>query len=417
MNILIPDAYFWPEKIAFTHLEEDLLDLFIKDGNSVTVLCPIPTRGTDKSTVIEFRNRLQDSINGVNVIRFWAPQEGRNPLVRALRYFWCNYKQIQIGKRLIDTDIIFAVSTPPTQGLMASKLKRKLSKKKQIHVPLVYSLQDVFPDSLVNAGLAKENSIAWKLGRMIEDKTYQNSDAIVVISEGMKKNIQKKGVEEEKISLIPNWIDFEATKSIDRIDNRLMDELNIPKGKKIVLYAGNFGETQGAEIIIDVARKLSDEKDILFVLFGGGPGYKSVKKSAEKLDNIMTFDLQPIERVSEVYSMGDVVLVTCKPGTGKASMPSKLWSIMACNRRIIAAFDLDSDLSRLVNKLEAGRCVEPGNSDAIAESILLELSDESKKEVAVRNKAMAIASKEACTVGYLEVLKSAFHKSNSEGKE
>lgn len=410
MNILIPDAYFWPEKIAFTHLEEDLLKLFIDDGHNVTVLCPIPTRGIDKATRIEFRTRFKDRIDGVDVIRFWAPQEGRNPLIRALRYFWCNFRQLQIGKKLTETDIIFAVSTPPTQGLMASKLKRMLSIHKKNDVPLVYSLQDVFPDSLVNAGLAKENGIAWKVGRIIENKTYQNSDAIVVISEGMKSNILRKGVEEEKISLISNWIDFETTKSVACNDNKLMAELGIPKEKRIVLYAGNFGETQGAEIIIDVAEKLKEEKDILFVIFGGGPGYKKAKCIAEKRDNILAFDLQPIERVSEVYSMGDLVLITCKPGTGKASMPSKLWSIMACNRRIIASFDLDSDLCRLVDELKAGRCVEPGNSKAIADAILLELSAEENKDSNIRERAMAMASKEACTTEYLNVLKTTLMK-------
>ena len=411
MKILIPDAYFWPEKIAFTHLEKDLIRLFIKEGHSVTVLCPIPTRGIDNSTRIEFKNRLKDRIDGVDVIRFWSPQEGHNPLVRALRYLWCNFKQLQIGKQLTETDIIFAVSTPPTQGLMASEMKKSLSKHTKRYVPLVYSLQDVFPDSLVNAGLAKENDVAWKLGRIIEDKTYQNSDAIVVISEEMKRNILRKGVKEEKISLISNWIDFEMTNSIDRIDNKLMDELGIPKEKKIVLYAGNFGETQGGKIIIDVAAKLKKEKDILFVIFGGGSGYKKVKDIAEKLDNVMTFDLQPIERVSEVYSMGDVVLITCKPGTGRASMPSKLWSIMACNRRIVASFDIDSDLCRLIDKLEAGRCVEPGDSEAVAEAILLELSNEKNNDYNSREKAMALASKEACTKAYLNVLKTTLVKS------
>ena len=417
MNILVPDAYFWPEKIAFTHLEEDLLKAYVADGHNVTVICPVPTRAVSPEVVEEFKNRFSDEKDGVKIIRFRAPQEGRNPLIRALRYFWCNYKEYQIGKKLTDTDVIFAVSTPPTQGLVASGIKRSLSRKKKKKVPMVYSLQDVFPDSLVNSGLAPRDGILWKIGRKVEDKTYKNSDSIIVISEGIKQNILDKGVTDKKIEVISNWIDFDATNFVERADNKLMDELGIPKDKFIVLYAGNFGETQGADVIADVAKILKDEKDILFVVFGGGPAFKDFRAVAEPLDNLMTFDLQPMERVPEVYSMGDAVMITCKPGTGGASMPSKMWSIMACNRRIIAAFDLDSDLCRLIESLDAGRCVEPGNAKAIADAVMAEKNEKRDSRNNIREKAMAVASKDICTEGYLNVLKKSLRRKKRKGQK
>ena len=405
MKILIPDAYFWPERIAFTHLEEDLLGTFVASGNDVTVICPTPTRGLSAEEIKKFRKyKRVKKRKGVRIIRFWAPQEKKNPLIRAIRYLWCNIREYQIGKRLTDTDIIFAVSTPPTQGLVAAKIGKAIARKKGKKIPLVYSLQDVFPDSLINAGLAVKDGLLWRMGRILENRTYQECNSIIVISEGIRRNIVKKGVDNSKIKVVSNWIDFSTTNMVLKENNKLMTELKIPKDKYIVLYAGNFGETQGAEIILDVAEQLREEKDILFVVFGGGSGYNNFRENAKSAGNVLTFDLQPMSRVPEVYSMGDIVLITCKPGTGKASLPSKVWSILACNRRIIASFDLESDLCDVVKETDAGICVEPGNPDAVSEAILAERESADYRDFSIREKAKKIASKDACTKNYLEIL-------------
>ena len=51
-------------------------------------------------------------------------------------------------------------------------------------------------------------------------------------------------------------------------------------------------------------------------------------------------------------------------------MPSKTWSIMACDTPIIAAFDTDSELATILESANAGLCVEPGNANALADTIL-----------------------------------------------
>lgn len=74
------------------------------------------------------------------------------------------------------------------------------------------------------------------------------------------------------------------------------------------------------------------------------------------------------DRISDVYSLGNVALITCKAGTGKVGMPSKVWSIMACNTPIIASFD--SDLAEVINDSGAGNCVEPENINDLKEAIV-----------------------------------------------
>jgi glycosyltransferase involved in cell wall biosynthesis len=368
MTILFLDAYFEPERTSFTHLERDLLKSLISAGHSVKVICPVPTRGIDKKTADEYKKRKTETVYGghVHVTRFASVQEGKNPIIRAIRYFWCNYRTYRIGKKATNVDVVFSNSTPPTQGFIAAKVAKKL------HAAFIYNLQDIFPDSLVNAGMTNKGSLLYKIGRKIEDYTYKCADRIIVIGESFKNNIISKGVPEAKIKVIPNWIDTETIKPISRPDNTLFDECGIDRDKFIVLYAGNFGATQGTNTIINAADILKDEADIQFVLFGNGSEFEATKRavSDRRLTNVIINPLLPPERIPEVYSMGDVALITCKKGAGGAAIPSKTWSIMACNTPIIACFDTDSELADVLTKSGSGVCVTPGDGGALADTIL-----------------------------------------------
>ena len=400
MIIQFLDAYFEPEQIAFTHLENDLLERLSDEDNQIHVICPIPTRDVSADTAKEYKHRKTEELYGgrVHVRRFLAPQEGKNPLIRAIRYFWCNLRAYQLGIRDRDCELVFCNSTPPTQGWIAGKVARKLK------VPFVYSLQDIFPDSLVTTGLTQKGSLLWRTGSIIEKKTYKYCDEIIVLTEAMRQNLLDKGVSDGKIHLISNWIDTEKTKPVAREENRLFDEFDIDRSKFIVLYAGNFGEAQGAEIVLKAAEKLQDKDDIRFVIFGGGSGYENASRKAENLSNVFIHPLMPQDRISEVYSMGDVAVITTKKGVGKSGMPSKTWSIMACNTRIIASYDQDSELCAIIKKYNAGICVEPENTDEAIKAIL---TMQQKKGNSIytgpRTAVMEIASKERCTSQYVQL--------------
>lgn len=59
---------------------------------------------------------------------------------------------------------------------------------------------------------------------MVENFTYKHADKIIVISEGFKRNIMAKGVPEEKIVVVYNWVDQNAVKNVARKDNKLFDK-------------------------------------------------------------------------------------------------------------------------------------------------------------------------------------------------
>ncbi len=410
MKLLRLCAYFTPEKTASSHLSDDTYTALAKHKIDCVCITPQPTRGVSDEVRREYKDKKTEKLYGgyVTAKRFSMMREGKNPIGRAIRYLLCSVKTYSCAVKEKDVDVIFIGSTPPTMGALAAKVSKKLSRKYKRHVPVIYNLQDIFPDSMVSAGLAGRGGLLWKVGRRLEDYTYRNVDKIIVISEGFKRNIMEKGVEESKIEVIPNWIDMASVQPVERSDNALFDEFSLSREKFTVVYAGNFGEVQGADIVLDAAELLGERADIQFAVFGGGVRFEAARERAAAMKNVFIHPLLALDRVSEVYSMGDVALITCKKGAGKSALPSKTWSIMACNTPVIASFDTDSDLAEVIKTSGAGECVEPGDAKALADAIVAaaQNKNESSKST-LRDYVDSFANRDKCLERYIEVFNAA----------
>lgn len=368
IEILKLPPYSYPERISSSHLTEDLNKAFGKSGFHTTAYAPNPCRGIDETIRRKYKKipheKLEDG--SIDLYRFPLFKEGKSPVRRALRYIICNIIQYRKGKKVKDVDVVFAGSTPPTQGLLCGSVAKSLSKKYGYHVPFLYHLQDVFPDTLVTSGLISKESIIWKIARIIEDKTYKLSDKIIVISDEIKANIISKGVPENKVIVIPNWIDTNEIKPIPREDNNLFEELGILRSRFIVVYAGNIGELQGLDALIEAAKII---KEVEFIIFGEGCKKEEYVKNCEKIHNIHFYPLLGKSRISEVYSMGDLCYVGCKKGTGYGAFPSKTYSIMAAGTPILLNFDKDTTLWNMVEKNKSGICTKVGDINDLVSAI------------------------------------------------
>ena len=368
IELLKLPPYCYPERISSSHLIEDLNEALADAGIHTTVIAPTPCRGIDEETRKRYKGIKHEQLaNGsVDVYRFPLFKEGRNPVLRAFRYILCHVIQYCRGKQVPGVSVIYAASTPPTQGVLCGRVAAKLSKKYKKKVSFVYHLQDVFPDSLVSAGLTSKGSLLWKLGRIIEDRTYRYADKIVVISEDIKKNILAKGVPEKKIEVIPNWIDTDAVRPIRREENKLFDELGIERDRFTAVYAGNLGKAQGVDTFIEAAAKLPD---VQFLIFGEGSSREEIAKRCAGCANIRLFPLMPGSRVAEVYGLGDLCLVSCKAGLGSGAVPSKTFSIMATATPVLLSFDEGTELWNLIEGEQCGICTHAGDSYELVTAI------------------------------------------------
>ncbi|MFI3163938.1 MAG: glycosyltransferase family 4 protein [Bacillota bacterium] len=397
-RVLFLNAYYLPEKIAFTHLENDLIDELIRNNYSIDVVTPIPTRGVTHDTRKRFSKIKLEKVKDGNlsITRFWSPKERKNPLLRFLRYLWCHFMEYRICRKYTDIDLIFAVSTPPTQGFLASIILKKLNKRNR-KTKFIYNLQDMFPESLVNTKITQSNSLLYRFGNKIACYTYQNADKIIVISDAFKKSLLQKDVDDYKIDVVSNWVDVKQIKQVPKEKNKLFEEFGIDREKFIIVYAGNIGESQGAEIILEVAEILKAETNIRFVIFGGGTGYDDFKNKviSQNFNNIFIYPLLDKERVSEVYSIGDIALITGKSGVGMSGVPSKTWNIMSCKTPIIASFDKKSELASAISDANAGQCIDPENPVLLADTIIAFKNTRNYKDYYGNNYLEKYCSKDA----------------------
>lgn len=359
--------YFPPEKSSGSDLVEDLLEGFANEEWNIDLFTPTPTRGVTKAQRMEYcqRKRVEKILKGNVIIhRMHLYREGKSFIGRAIRYILfsieCLWKSVTVP-----ADFIFTGSGPPSQGVVVA-LAKKISGKK-----VVYNLQDIFPDSLVTSGICDEKSVLMKIGYAMEKFTYKNVDLIITVSDDMEENIRRKGVPLEKIKVVRNWIDTDKVFPIEREKNLIFDKLGITREKFLVVYAGNIGKVQGIDVIVRAAEKLKENVDIQFIIIGNGSEEEEIKNMILKkeLNNIAMFPLLESEWVSQVYSMADVCIISCKPGTGGSGMPSKTWTIMAAGTPIIASFDKGSEMEKIITEAKCGICTEAGNENTLVEAI------------------------------------------------
>lgn len=367
MRILAFSAYYAPEIAASLYVIEGILEAAVEGGNQVKLFVPAPTRGVSEKVRRKYKKRKREyHYNGrLEIHRISLFRENRKTLARALRYVILEVQFLIKGLRT-KTDLIFVQSTPPIQGAMAAVLK------KIKRVPFVYNLQDIFPDSMVNAGMTKKGSLIWKIGRRIEQFTYRNADKIVVNSKDFKRNIMEKGVPEEKIEIVYNWVDENAVVHVDRENNPLFDKYNLDRNKFYVCYSGNIGYSQNMDMLLNVAKEISAHDEIGFVIVGDGAEKERVEERIrrERIQNVTLIPFQPYKDISYVFSLGDVGLIISKAGIGSSSVPSKTWSIMSAGRPVLASFDKGSELDEIVTKNQCGICVEPDNADALRKAVI-----------------------------------------------
>lgn len=411
MNIIYLSGYFYPEKYSSNNIYNSLFkELAV--NNNVHIITPQPTRGLSQNEYLSYKS--YEVFDNIKIYRFSMEREKNNTSSRFIRYIKCNFKYRKTINKIAKKekiDCIFTSSTPPIISLVAIKCAKKLK------VPFIYNLQDIFPDSLMSTNITKKNKLLWKIGRKIENYTYKNADRIVVISEAFKKNIMKKGVPEKKIDVIYNWIDEKAVNPIKRENNKLFDTFNLDRGKFYITYAGNIGNSQNFEVILKVAKTLKENTKIKFIIFGDGSQKNAITKLVknENVNNIKLFPMQNYDLISEVYSLGDGSIVSCKKGSGNGAFPSKLLSIMATETPVLTSFDIKSELTEIVDKASCGICCDADDSDSLYEAVI-ELHNNKllaeKMGKDGRKYLLEHFSKDICVQKYVEVIKSTVKKVN-----
>ena len=152
-------------------------------------------------------------------------------------------------------NIIYAYHPPISTGVIAVfiNILRK--------IPVVYDIQDLWPDTLCATNIIKYKFII-RFINIFCNFVYRNVDHIVVLSKGFKKILIKRKVNLKKISVIYNWADEEKLKF--EKNNNTNDRFDTTKFN--ITYAGNIGNAQELNVILKTANLLKKRIQKYFLI-------------------------------------------------------------------------------------------------------------------------------------------------------
>jgi colanic acid biosynthesis glycosyl transferase WcaI len=370
VRVLIIALHYAPDQVSggfdTTYLAEGLSAL----GHRVTVVTAFPFHRHHRIEP-EYGGRLwqAETRNGVRVIRTWLYLGGRKDQVGGRFASYATFSAIT-GLAAVATgrhDVVVTPSPPLTNGLTAFLYGRLFG------VPYVYNVRDIYPDVAVQLGVIR-GARAIRFFHGMERFVYRHAARVVVLTDGMQRNLASKGFAGPKVSVIPHAVDTEAIRPLPK-ENDYARRHGL-EDRFVAMYAGNMGLAQGMETALDAADLLRREPITLALVGDGAARGTMVAEIARRgLKNVTLLPFVPRDEVAEMHAAADVGLSLLRRGVAAHAMPAKIYSIMASGRPVIATAEADTPAATLVTDAGCGVVVPPEDPEALATALRSLASD------------------------------------------
>jgi colanic acid biosynthesis glycosyl transferase WcaI len=363
LKLVVVTPHFAPDVAPTGEVVTRITKDLIEQGHSIEVITSLPWY-RDHRIEPGYEGKLvrYEDVPWGRIVRVnpFPTTDKRNIARRAASFAGFSIASALLGGRGENVDGVLALSPPLTLGLAGLSIARRRK------APLVFNVQDVYPDVAIELGLLSNRGVV-AAARRLEKLCYARADAVTVLSDDLKDNISARVDDPRKVRVIPNFVDTEWIAPGKR-DNAYRREFGL-SGKFVVMYAGNVGLSQSLDLVLDAAAALSHEKDIVFVINGSGAGKTGLEQLAKGMSNVVFIGMQPSERLPEVLAAADLHLVPLKRGLARSSVPSKTYSILAAGRPLIASVDSGSEVARVVDRAGAGLSVPPEDAEAFTKAV------------------------------------------------
>lgn len=358
-RVLILAPHFPPDSGSAANLLHDLGAALVRRGDRVTVVAPMP-----RYHVLGARSRyggigVVERLDGIRVVRIATPALGSWPPARALSEFASAAALALVALGVERPDVAIVYSPPLPHGLAACLVGAVR------RVPFVLNLQDLVPKSMVDLGVLRSRA-AIRAYEAIERFVYSRAAHATVHSAGNLAHVLARGLEASRASVLPNWVDLATIDAGTGMGTALREEWEL--GDEVVAsFAGVIGYSQDVEIVVDAARLTSDDRGVAWLIVGDGIARPALEARAGGLANVLFRPMQSRERYAALLDATDIGLVTLSADVGSPVVPSKVLSLMAAARPVVAVLPAkNSDAARLIEDADCGVVVEPGDARGLA---------------------------------------------------
>ncbi len=185
------------------------------------------------------------------------------------------------------------------------------SYKARLGLPIVYEVRAFWEDAAVDHGTTSEGSLRYKISRSMETEAFRKATAITTICEGLRSDIAGRGINPEKITVIPNAVNIDEFPLLDGKDQPLENELGL-RGKTVLGFAGSFYAYEGLVFLMEALPSLIEKMpNICVLLVGGGPTEGKIRSTIKKLglqDHVILTGRVPHSDVRRYYSLADIMV-------------------------------------------------------------------------------------------------------------
>lgn len=373
-RLTVLSEYFHPESSAtsqlLTKLATSLTDRF--DVMSITAL---PNYHPDDR---ELEVPRYGEYEGVEIVRVRSTRFDKDELPKRL-VNWFTYTLATMSRLLrTPTDVVLVVSNPPTLPA-AAWIRKKLRS-----TPYVYLIHDLYPGIATELGLIDEGSIIERVWRRGNAQFLRDADRIVVLGESMRDELlsRYRAVDPSQVVVIHNWEDESVIEPIPKSENSFAREYGTVEPFTIV-YSGNVGRFHELETVIDAVDRVDGQGyDVKFLIIGEGARKAELQEyvSRNDIDVVEFLPFQPMDRLPESLTSGDVSLVGIKEGMEGLCVSSKLYSALAAGRPILAVVGEGDEVEIVVQDCDCGFHVEPDDVETCVDVIERWIQDKQTRE-------------------------------------
>lgn len=361
-RILIHSLIFSPDGVSTAYLYNDIALRLQERGYDVVVLTTTPHFNIVPEQVAKQPMHWKvwglckvSKFHGMTVLH--VPQKKfKSTLLRMIGFCYWHVVSFFMALTVRHVDLILSPSPPLTLGW----LNLGLAKLKGCKV--VYNVQEIYPDILKLKG-----GLILKFLRWMEKKVYDGSDAVTTIDKVFHDTIAPRFKDRSKLHIIPNFVDTDLYRQVDW-QGKLDTALFPTDGRIKLIYAGNIGHAQAWEPLIELAER-TRSMNVEFIVIGEGAkrGYVEEEKQKRGLDNLRLLPYQPRELMPAILSYSDVSFIFMAPEMDGDGFPSKVYTIMACERPMlilsgentpIVTFLKDKDCAKLITEQDFDRKVD-----------------------------------------------------------
>lgn len=379
MNLLVISQYYYPEQFRIN----DICKEWVKRGHNVTVVTGIPNypEGDFYKGYGWFKKRKEQK-DGVEIIRLPIIPRGKNPIMLILNYFSfviSGFFFSKLTQKKFDKVFIYEVS-PMTQAYVGIWY----AKRKKVECNLY--VMDLWPESIELATGITNKTLLGLVGKMT-DNIYKKCDRIFTSSKSFIKAIKERGHSEKKLIFWPQY----AEEFYKPIPKEKCNTIEIKEDEFFkIVFAGNIGQAQGLDLLIDVARKIKEKNiKVRFFLIGDGRAKEGLKQEVEKQklqEYIKFIDKKPATEIPKYYGMCDMAFLSLKNDRiSNQILPAKLQSYLACGIPILAC--VGGEAKEIIESSHSGFCTEY-DSLKVVETIEKIVNMDKEKMNELRNNAI-----------------------------